>query len=87
MAIVSWLVLGAVVGLLASRVQPFPGGVAGGVAGGVVGAFIGGAIFTLIAGRGAATVDVLGLAVALVGAALLLVLARKAAYPHREPDR
>ena len=83
MAIVSWLVLGAVVGLLASRVQPFPGGVAGGV----VGAFIGGAIFTLIAGRGAATVDVLGLAVALVGAALLLVLARKAAYPHREPDR
>jgi uncharacterized membrane protein YeaQ/YmgE (transglycosylase-associated protein family) len=84
MGIVSWLVLGAIVGLLTNRVVPerFPGGVPGAIVGGLVGAFIGGAIFTLIAGRGVAGVDFVGLGIAVIGAAVVLGLARKAAYPR-----
>jgi uncharacterized membrane protein YeaQ/YmgE (transglycosylase-associated protein family) len=88
MGIISWLVLGAIVGLLTNSVVPgrFPGGVPGAIVGGLVGAFLGGAIFAMIAGRGATSVDLLGLGIAVIGAALVLVLARKAADPYGQPD-
>jgi uncharacterized membrane protein YeaQ/YmgE (transglycosylase-associated protein family) len=82
MGILSWIVLGAIVGFLANWLIPgkFPGGVLGTIAGGVAGAFLGGAIFSLVASRGVAGLDVLSLLIAFLGAALLLTIVRKAGY-------
>ena len=49
----------------------------------MAGAFLGGAIFSLIADRGVSGVDAVSLLIAFAGAALLLMLARKAG--HAEP--
>jgi uncharacterized membrane protein YeaQ/YmgE (transglycosylase-associated protein family) len=82
MGIISWLVLGTIVGFLVNWLAPgrFPGGVLGTVVGGTAGAFLGGAIFSLLADRGVAGFDALSLLIALAGAALLLAVARRAAY-------
>jgi uncharacterized membrane protein YeaQ/YmgE (transglycosylase-associated protein family) len=82
MGIVSWIVLGAIMGVVANRVLPgrFPGGVLGTVAGGMAGAFLGGAIFSLLADRGVAGFDVVSLLIAFAGAAMLLTIVRKAGY-------
>jgi uncharacterized membrane protein YeaQ/YmgE (transglycosylase-associated protein family) len=63
MGIVSWIVLGTIMGFLANLFVPgrFPGGVLGTVAGGMAGAFLGGALFSLIADRGVAGFDVVSL--------------------------
>jgi uncharacterized membrane protein YeaQ/YmgE (transglycosylase-associated protein family) len=80
MGIVSWIVLGAIVGILVNWLLPgkFPGGVIGTTAGGMGGAFLGGAIFSLATDRGVSGFDALSLLIAFVGAALLLTIARKA---------
>ena len=82
MGIVSWIVLGTVMGFLANWLVPgkFPGGVLGTVAGGMAGAFLGGAVFSLVASRGVAGFDVASLLIAFIGAALLLTIVRKAGY-------
>jgi uncharacterized membrane protein YeaQ/YmgE (transglycosylase-associated protein family) len=82
MSIISWILLGAVVGLVANRLVPgsFPGGVAGTIAGGTAGAFLGGAVFSLVASRGVAGFDLVSLVVAFIGAAALITLVRKADY-------
>ncbi len=82
MGIVSWIMLGTIVGLLANLLVPgrFPGGVVGTVAGGMAGAFLGGAVFSLIADRGVAGLDAVSVLVAFIGAALLLTIVRKAGY-------
>jgi uncharacterized membrane protein YeaQ/YmgE (transglycosylase-associated protein family) len=86
MGIISWIVLGAIMGFLANWLLPgkFPGGVPGTIVGGVAGAFLGGAVFSLIANRGVAGFDLVSLLIAFVGAALLLMIVRKAGYagPH-----
>ena len=80
MSIVSWIVLGTIIGFLANWLVPgrFPGGILGTVAGGMAGAFLGGAIFSLVASRGVSGFDIVSLLLALVGAALLLAVVRKA---------
>jgi uncharacterized membrane protein YeaQ/YmgE (transglycosylase-associated protein family) len=80
MGIVSWIVLGTIVGILVNWLLPekFPGGVIGTVAGGMAGAFLGGAIFSLAADRGVSGFDALSLLIAFVGAGLLLMVVRKA---------
>jgi uncharacterized membrane protein YeaQ/YmgE (transglycosylase-associated protein family) len=80
MGIVSWVVLGAIVGILANWLVPgrFPGGLWGTVAGGMAGAFLGGAIFSLVADRGVAGLDGVSLLIALGGAGALLSLVRRA---------
>jgi uncharacterized membrane protein YeaQ/YmgE (transglycosylase-associated protein family) len=85
MGIVSWIVLGMIVGILADRLMPgrFPGGLLGTIAGGMAGAFLGGAIFSLVADRGVAGLDTVSLPVAVVGAAVLLMVVRKA--DHAQP--
>jgi uncharacterized membrane protein YeaQ/YmgE (transglycosylase-associated protein family) len=85
MGIVSWIVLGTIVGILADRLMPgrFPGGLLGTIAGGMAGAFLGGAIFSLVADRGVAGLDTVSLLVAVVGAAVLLMVVRKA--DHAQP--
>lgn len=85
MGIISWLVLGTIMGFLANWLVPgkFPGGVLGTMVGGVAGAFLGGAIFSLIADRGIAGFDIVSLLIAFVGAALLLTVLRKTG--HAQP--
>ncbi len=82
MTIVGWIALGAIMGFVANRAVPgrFPGGVFGTIAGGMAGAFLGGAIFSLIAGRGVGGFDLASLAIAFVGAALLLAILRAAGH-------
>ena len=86
MGIISWLVLGTIIGYAANRLTPgrFPGGAVGTVVGGAAGAFLGGAGFSLLVDRGVSGFDPLSLQLALIGAALLLTAVRKADYvePH-----
>jgi uncharacterized membrane protein YeaQ/YmgE (transglycosylase-associated protein family) len=80
--IVSWIVLGTIMGLLANWLLPgrFSGAGFGTVAGGTAGAFLGGALFSLVADRGVAGFDFVSLLIAFVGAALLLTIVRKVGY-------
>ena len=81
----TWIVAGAVVGWLVSRLAPMrlPGGVWAYCLGGMAGGFVGGGIIALLTGRNAATVDPLGLVVAIAGAAVLVLIVRRAA--HAQP--
>jgi uncharacterized membrane protein YeaQ/YmgE (transglycosylase-associated protein family) len=87
MGIVSWLVLGLIVGALANTFVrgSFPGATLGMIVGGVAGAFLGGAIFSLIAGRGVTGFDLVSLVVAFIGASLLLVLLRWVGHAEPRP--
>jgi uncharacterized membrane protein YeaQ/YmgE (transglycosylase-associated protein family) len=78
MGIISWIILGTIMGLLVNLTVPgkFPGGILGTIAGGAVGALLGGALFSLIASRGVEGLDVVSLLIAFIGAALLLTLVR-----------
>lgn len=79
MGILSWIVLGLVVGLLAKWVMPGddPGGLIMTIVLGVAGAFVGGWIATQL-GIGSVTGFNLGsLAIAVAGAVLLLFLNRR----------
>ncbi len=80
MGMVSWILLGAVVGVVADRLAPagFPGGTWGTIVGGVLGAALGGLSLAVAAGRGLAAFDPVSLVTAFGGAALLLVLVRAA---------
>ena len=82
MSVLTWIILGTVVGVLSNWLVPgrFPGGILGTVVGGMAGAFLGGAIFTLVASRGVAGLDVLNLLIAFIGAAILLTLLRVAGW-------
>jgi uncharacterized membrane protein YeaQ/YmgE (transglycosylase-associated protein family) len=78
--ILSWLIVGAFVGLLANRLMAgsFPGGLFGTVVGGTLGAVLGGLVFSLIMGRGVTGFDGIGLLIAVAGAALLVTVLGKA---------
>ena len=80
MGIISWMVLGTLIGFLVNWLVPgrFPGGLIGTIVGGTAGAFLGGALFSLLADRGVTGFDAVSLLVAFVGAALLLTLVRVA---------
>jgi uncharacterized membrane protein YeaQ/YmgE (transglycosylase-associated protein family) len=82
MGVVSWIVLGALVGLVVHARAPgrFPGGAAGTVAAGTAGGFLGGGIFTLAAQRATSRLDLTALGIAVVGAVLILAAARSAGY-------
>ncbi len=87
MGIISWIVLGAIMGFLANWLLPgkFPGGVPGTIVGGMAGAFLGGALFSLIASRSVSGFDIASLLIAFIGAALLLTAFRKAGYAEPHP--
>ncbi len=86
MGVLGWIILGLIVGALANLLVPgrFPGGIFGTIVGGALGAFLGGVLFSAITGRGITGFDVVSLAIAFAGAALLLTLLRLAggAKPH-----
>jgi uncharacterized membrane protein YeaQ/YmgE (transglycosylase-associated protein family) len=81
MAVVMWVVAGALVGWLAGRRAParLPGGIFAYSLGGMAGGFLGGGTLVLVTDRNAGTVDPLGAVVAVAGAAVLVLIVRKAA--------
>ncbi len=85
MGILSWILMGAAVGLLANWVSPgrFPGGPPGTIVGGVLGAIVGGLAVAAVAGRGLAGFDLYSFLIAFGGAALLVLLLRAAG--HADP--
>ena len=88
MSIVSWIVLGAVVGLSGAYLRPgrFPGGALGAAIAGAVGGFVGGGVFAALDDR---PVNGLGATTALsavVGAALMLAAMHKADYAEPRPE-
>jgi uncharacterized membrane protein YeaQ/YmgE (transglycosylase-associated protein family) len=79
MGILSWIVLGLVVGIVAKWIMPGPdgGGLVMTTLLGVAGAFVGGWIGTQLGFGSVSGFDFRSLAVAVVGALLLLFLNRK----------
>jgi uncharacterized membrane protein YeaQ/YmgE (transglycosylase-associated protein family) len=87
MIVVSWVVLGGLIGLLANRLLrlSFPGGRLGMIAAGATGAFLGGALARLLADRGIGGFDATSLLVAALGAVVLLSAIRTADYAEPRP--
>jgi uncharacterized membrane protein YeaQ/YmgE (transglycosylase-associated protein family) len=78
--VIAWLVIGVIAGLVVDLVLDgeLPGGLVGAALGGAAGAFLGGGISSILSDQPAVTVDVFTTIAALVGASLLLALARMA---------
>jgi uncharacterized membrane protein YeaQ/YmgE (transglycosylase-associated protein family) len=85
MIVLSWIVLGGLVGLLADRLLrvSFPGGSVGTIAAGATGAFLGGGLARLLADRGIGGFDGTSQLIAAIGAIVLLSAIRTA--DHTEP--
>lgn len=86
-AISSWVVMGALVGLVADTVSDaeLPGGRLGSAIVGAAGAFVGGGVLTLFADRSLRGVDLLALAVAAVTAAVVVRATTRAHYAEPRP--
>ena len=77
MSILAWIVLGLIVGFLASAVMRGGGyGLVGDVIVGIVGALLGGLIFSALGGSGITGFNLYSLLVAFVGACILIALLR-----------
>ncbi|HEU5328207.1 MAG: GlsB/YeaQ/YmgE family stress response membrane protein [Thermomicrobiales bacterium] len=77
MSILAWIVLGLIVGFLASAVMRGGGyGLVGDVIIGIVGALLGGFIFSVFGGSGVNGFNLYSLLVAFVGACILIALLR-----------
>ncbi len=76
--IIIWLVLGALAGWLASKIMGTKGGLLRNIILGVVGSLLGGFIAGLI-GISAKTVSLGGILIAVAGACLVIVIARRIA--------
>ena len=85
MSVVIWIVLGAIVGLFATRLlgEQFPLRTVGAMVTGALGGFLGGGMVAAIASRSMSGFDLLTAATALVGAALLVAVLRQ--FGHPEP--
>ena len=85
---VSWIVLGAVIGLTGARLRPgrFPGGALGAAVTGAVGGFVGGGVFAALDDRAVHGLDAVTALSALVGAAVMLTAMHKADYAEPRPD-
>lgn len=88
MSIVSWIVLGSVLGLVVARLRPgrFPGGAPGAAVTGGVGGFVGGGVFAALDGRAVDGFDLVTAVSALIGAALMITAINKADYAEPHPD-
>lgn len=85
MGILTWIILGLVVGALAKLLMPGddPGGIFVTILIGIAGAFLGGMIGSML-GIGSITgFNMLSIVLAIVGAIILLVLYRVIRKPHR----
>jgi uncharacterized membrane protein YeaQ/YmgE (transglycosylase-associated protein family) len=84
MSVVSWIVIGALLGVVVERlaVRRFPGGRRGAAVTGIVGALVGGGVFAVLDGRGVAALDPVTAASALVGAVLVLAAVHEPNQDH-----
>ena len=73
---VTWLVVGAIAGWLASMVMKSGLGLIGDILAGIVGAFIGGFLFNAFGASGATGFNIYSIFVAFVGAIILLAAIR-----------
>ena len=76
MGIISWIILGAVAGLIASALMGSRDGCLMNIIIGIVGAFIGGFLFSLIGGAPVTGLNLWSLLVAVVGAVVLIAIVR-----------
>ena len=76
MGIISWIILGAVAGWIASAVMGSRDGCLMNIIIGIVGAFIGGFLFSLIGGAPVTGLNLWSLLVAVVGAVVLIAIVR-----------
>jgi len=79
LGVVSWVVLGTGVGLVAHNVSArFPGGAIGCLVSGSAGAVLSGALFSLLAGRSASSPEGMTMLSAILGAGAMVTVMRLA---------
>ena len=85
MGILTWIILGLVVGALAKLFMPGddPGGIFITILLGIAGAFLGGMIGSMLGVGSITGFNMLSIVLAIVGAIILLVLYRVIRRPHR----
>ncbi len=78
MGILTWIILGGIVGAIAKLIMPGkdPGGIIITILLGIAGAFVGGYISTLLGFGSVTGFNIVSLAIAVVGALILLALYR-----------
>jgi uncharacterized membrane protein YeaQ/YmgE (transglycosylase-associated protein family) len=78
MSVLSWIVIGALVGVVVERMiaRRFPGGPRGAAATGVAGGLVGGGVFAVLDGRSVTAFDPVTATSALVGAVVVLAAMR-----------
>lgn len=78
MGIISWIVLGAIVGVIAKLIMPGkdPGGMIVTILLGIAGAFVGGYISTILGFGSVTGFNILSLVIAVGGALILLIIYR-----------
>lgn len=78
MNIISWLLFGLVVGVIANMIDPQParGGMVGAIILGILGALLGGFIGTLIFGAGISGFNLSAFILAVIGSLVLLFVGR-----------
>jgi len=83
MGIITWIILGALAGWIASMIagNNAEQGWLGNIAVGIVGALLGGFIFSMLGGSGVTGFNLWSLMVAVIGATLLLAIIRTFSHP------
>lgn len=78
MNIISWIVFGLVVGIIANLIDPYPskGGMLGSIILGILGAILGGILGNIIFGIGITGFNLPSLALAVLGSLLLMFVER-----------
>lgn len=76
--VISWIIFGLLVGIVANAIDPSPsrGGLLGAILLGIVGALLGGFLADLIFGVGITGFNFTSFAIAVLGALLLLLIGR-----------
>jgi uncharacterized membrane protein YeaQ/YmgE (transglycosylase-associated protein family) len=84
MSVVSWIVIGALLGIVVERlaVRRFPGGRRVAALTGTAGGLLGGGVFAALDTRGVAELDPVTAASALVGAVLVLAAMHEPNHDH-----
>lgn len=79
MGILAWIVLGLIAGALASFVMKGGFGIVGDIIVGIIGALLGGFLYGLIGGQGVTGVNIGSIAIAFIGACILIAIVRAVA--------